>query len=659
MANEELYTALKNADAAGDTAGAQKIAAYIQSLPKQETAPVPERSIKQEVGHQAMNLAGGLLRGAGSIGATIARPFETGEENDQRRARLDENARDLLGADTSSWLYKGGKLGGEIAGTAGVGGVLAKGAMAIPYLAKAAPAVIDAIGTSGMSANGATGLGGVAARATGGAVTGGASAGLVNPEDAGTGAVIGAAAPGVIQLAGKAGGAVSNFVKGTPPTPDMVAATNAARGAGYVIPPTQVKPSLGNRLLEGYAGKLTTAQNASAKNAEITNNLAATEIGLRPGAQITPEALADIRKNAGTAYKNVSDLPSRPSYDESKQEFLAKISKAKSEKETALQAAGKLQSFAAQQNSLAHGRDIKLAVNQPENQLYYNTGSLGRTATSPSSLPVPGYPRIPGRYTNNIDRVSEGNQGAGEAMEIFATKRAEETSARQALASFETEAGKLPTKEAIDPSKMVFDLRQARNDADAWYKSYGRTADPTALAKAKAAKEKATELQKTLEGYAQSLGRSDLVDDMVKARQLIAKTYSVEKALNPTTGTVDAKKLGAQLDKGKPLSGGLREAAEFANRFPKAANTPERMGSLPQNSPLDYAAGGAMSIAHGNVLPLIGAIAGRPMARSAALSNLVQNRLTQQPGNSRLSALLRSPDAQQALLRSAPIVGAQ
>lgn len=33
-------------------------------------------------------------------------------------------------------MYKGGKLGAEIAGTAGAGGVVAKGAMAVPMLAK-------------------------------------------------------------------------------------------------------------------------------------------------------------------------------------------------------------------------------------------------------------------------------------------------------------------------------------------------------------------------------------------------------------------------------------------------------------------------------------------------------------------------------------------
>ena len=51
----------------------------------------------------------------------------------------------------------------------------------------------------------------------------------------------------------------------------MMAAIQAARSQGYVIPPTQANPTLGNRLLEGMAGKLTTAQNASAANQGVTN----------------------------------------------------------------------------------------------------------------------------------------------------------------------------------------------------------------------------------------------------------------------------------------------------------------------------------------------------------------------------------------------------
>ena len=191
----------------------------------------PETTIAQDVLQHGKNTVGGFIRGAGSIGATFARPFETGAENEERRARIDTNMANLVGADPNSLLYKGFKLGGEIAGTAGAGGVVAKGAMAVPMLAKYAAPVIDAIGSSGMTSGGLAGAKGLAARAIGGAVGGGVSAGMVDPRDAGTGAAIGFVAPAVIQGMGKAGMAVYNAYKGNKPGAGaMLAKANGKSG---------------------------------------------------------------------------------------------------------------------------------------------------------------------------------------------------------------------------------------------------------------------------------------------------------------------------------------------------------------------------------------------------------------------------------------------
>jgi hypothetical protein len=159
------------------------------------------------------NLAAGGLRGAGSIGATLLTPVDAaaralGIENSvigrtDRRQAMDA-ALSGLGAETDSAAFGAGKLGAEIAGTAGVGGALANSLRAVPMLSRAAP-VLDAVRTSGFSAGGLTGAQGLAARTLGGAVTGGASAGLVSPGDAGAGAAVGAAMPGLLSVAGRAG----------------------------------------------------------------------------------------------------------------------------------------------------------------------------------------------------------------------------------------------------------------------------------------------------------------------------------------------------------------------------------------------------------------------------------------------------------------------
>ena len=98
-----------------------------------------------------------------------------------------------------------GEFTGEVVGTLPVGGVIARGVGAIP----GAGALAQSIRTGGFSTGApvATTLGGraadIATRAAGGAVLGGTTAALINPEEAGTGAAIGAAAPFVLPVVGK------------------------------------------------------------------------------------------------------------------------------------------------------------------------------------------------------------------------------------------------------------------------------------------------------------------------------------------------------------------------------------------------------------------------------------------------------------------------
>ena len=190
---------------------------------------------------------------------------------------------------------------------------------------------------------------------------------------------------------------------------------------------------------------------------------------------------------------------------------------------------------------------------------------------------------------------------------------------------------------ALNPAKMVEDLKIARKDAEGYYNAYARSAHPEDLAKAKAFKTKATKLEDDLEQYAKDMGKEDLVPALRDARQLIAKTYTVENAMNKTTGTVDAKELAKRLQKNKPMSEELKQIAEFAQAFPKAAQKPEIIGGTIGISPLDYAAAtltGGASMLGGNDTQTTGAttlatLLARPAARRMVLSPTMQNRLIQ------------------------------
>ncbi len=189
-----------------------------------------------------LNILGGAVRGAGSIGATLARPFESGKENDERRARIDQNMQSV-GAQPDSWLYKGGKLGGEIAGTAGAGSVLANGVRAagatraLSGLEPIVNGVARGLETGGFRVGELAGTGaGTIARLGTGAAVGGASAGMVSPEDVGTGATIGGILPGATQLAGKAGSALRSSLSGGGMTPEVTALAKRAQELGINIP---------------------------------------------------------------------------------------------------------------------------------------------------------------------------------------------------------------------------------------------------------------------------------------------------------------------------------------------------------------------------------------------------------------------------------------
>lgn len=355
-----------------------------------------------------------------------------------------------------------------------------------------------------------------------------------NREQAATfGTLTGAATPFVEKVVR----GTANLLRGTPPAQGTMQAAKEAQEAGYVIPPTQVKPSLLNRFLEGASGKITTAQNASFKNQQVTNQLAAKSLGLPEDTVITPEILTNIRTNAGKAYETL--------------------------------------------------------------------GASGIVKTSP-------------KFIQALDNIKP-YKDAVQAAKDFPT------------------ADKSPVIDVIDSLKTKsFDVNSAlskinvlRDEADLAFRAGNKSLY-------KANKEASKVLEDTIDNYLANTKQTDLLTKFREARQTIAKTYSVENALNPATGTIDAKKLAAQLQKGKPLSGELKEAAKFGTAFPTAAQTTERMGSLPQISPLDVGGavltgGGAYLSGSGAETPAtLAALLARPALRAAALSKPVQSRLTNQ-----------------------------
>jgi hypothetical protein len=411
--------------------------------------------------------------------------------------------------------YGAGRVLGAIAPAMGASNVIGQ----IPSFAKASPLLQNL----GMGAA----LGAMTPEETGKT---GANLYTEQAKQAGIGAVVGGVLTPLQKLLG--------VLRGPEQTPQMASAVEKARQAGYVIPPTQAKGSIINRALEGTAGKISTAQNASAKNQEVTNKLVSKALGLPENEMLSPEGLGNIRNIAGKAYENIENI-----------------------------------------GTIKPSKEYLEGLNQIASK------PLKALAGFPNAKPSP-----------IIDLAD----------------------------SLKTEA--------FDGSAAVakiIDLRDAANTAYASNQKLLGNAN----------KKAAELLENEIERHLTKTNQNQMLDEFRNARQLIAKTYTVEKAMNPVSGNVDAKALARELKKGKPLTEELKTAAEFATQFPKATQTLESMGSLPQTSPLDLMAAGAASAATSPAALLTLGI--RPGARAAALSGPIQNRLVQGQITPEQSALVR------------------
>jgi len=199
---------------------------------------------------------------------------------------------------------------------------------------------------------------------------------------------------------------------------------------------------------------------------------------------------------------------------------------------------------------------------------------------------VPPSEVTPSFWTNRLESL--GGKAAIKQESALRNQDVTNTLARKALGlpddqpisigSLETirkEAG-IPYKNVAslseDAAASLEALKQARNDSQAWFKAYNRSASPDDLAKAKAARDMADQLEERLRNAATSAGRDDLIPSLAKARKDIAQTYTVQRALNTATGDVSAPVLGRLYDKGggnKFLSDGLDTIGMFNTAFPK------------------------------------------------------------------------------------------
>lgn len=308
------------------------------------------------------------------------------------------------------------------------------------------------------------------------------------------------------------------------------ATIQAARNAGYVLPPTQVNPEapgVVNRLAEGFSGKIQTAQLAAIKNQQITNELARKAVGLESGTPITREALSAIRTEAGKAYDAVAQIGTINAGEQ-------------------------------------YGKELGQVIGP--------------------------YMELKGQFPS------------------------------QAIPKIDALIPDL-TQQQMQSGAVINLVKRLRKDGFANIKS----PDPETQMLGRVQVGAQNALENMLDTNLQAAGDSTLLQAFRAARALIAKTHTVENALEESTGKVVAANVKRAFAKGVPLTGELETIGRTAQAFPKALQNINT--SMPGVSPLDYAGGVLGGVISGQ--PLVAATPlARPLVRAGLLSGPYQNLIT-------------------------------
>ena len=249
-------------------------------------------------------------------------------------------------------------------------------------------------------------------------------------------------------------------------------------------------------------------------------------------------------------------------------------------------------------------RDTLEQVRDEAGQVYEMVKSAGRIATDDD------YKASLQSIRARIEKIREDFPKAN----VAASKEIKDLADSLDVPEFDTNSG------------MEF-LKQLRNEAA---DNLASLDEPTKKALGRAQREAAEALEEMIFRQLRNAGQDDLAQQFDNARRQIAKSYTVQAALDEGSGSIDAMKLAQILNKGKPLSPELELAARMGSSFPRAMIRPERTGSVGSNA-LDFAmtGAGAVSFPLMSVSPYLalGIIPAKYGARRLALSKALQRQI--------------------------------
>jgi hypothetical protein len=404
-----------------------------------------------------------------------------------------------------------GRLAGNIGATFPVGGVLAAPFRTI------APEAAVALQTGGFGAKT------LAGRGTAGAVTGAVSAGLVNPEDAGTGAIVGAVVPTVVAPLVKGG------AKLIAKTSDLFSGNTAKVKAAEIARETlgdQIQPALIALANADPARKLTPAQilkeagikaepfmalEALAKNKDVKGFYSTLEELATLGQQNQLARLAGgntqteiaeslaANKNALTA-RTVPMMTTQLQAANQANETMSRLGPLAAQREasmiSALQGQGQAATNVAQQTNIARGGVLPATMGTPSNPNAFPSPIGGTGVPQPMAVATQaGLPRIAPGVTLNAERAAESGVLSTEMAAIKAQRQAERDFLQRQIGSLEayglkplninpiinTIDSKLADPNLYGQTQLLNVLRGLRDDFTGAVSANGGVADARAL----------------------------------------------------------------------------------------------------------------------------------------------------------------------------------
>jgi hypothetical protein len=178
--------------------------------------------------------------------------------------------------------------------------------------------------------------------------------------------------------------------------------------------------------------------------------------------------------------------------------------------------------------------------------------------------------------------------------------------------------GKLTDEAVVDIS------RQLRAEATKTLKNPTSTPKDqfTALAK----RDAANAMEDLLERHLEKSGQTQLLKDYKEGRKGLALSHDVEDATNLTTGNVDPQVLRRLMEKGRPLSGDLKDIAQAASISKKTMKNIDGVSPTAAVTASDVGTAGLLHAVSKGTLPA-GIPLVRPVAASVASSKWYQKRM--------------------------------